>query len=171
MRVAGIDPGSYATGYGIVDRSGNRFVASRSGVVRGRAGTSLVDRLGAIHDGVLELLRREMPDAVAVETPFYAKSVKSTLILGHVRGVVLLAVREVGAELFEYAPRQVKSAVVGNGAASKEQIQFMVKRLLALAEEPPPDAADALAVAICHHHRSTLLHSVVPARSPSRSLR
>ena len=154
MRVIGIDPGSYATGFGLVERSGNQFTRSRSGVVRGRAGSSLIERLEMIHEGVVAVLKEEAPDAVAVETPFYAKSVKSTLILGHVRGVVLLAVREAGAELFEYAPRQVKSAVVGNGAASKEQIQFMVKRLLCLSEEPPPDAADALAVAICHHHRS-----------------
>ena len=97
MRVAGIDPGSYATGYGVVDRNGNQFVRCRSGVVRGKAGDCLVDRLASIHEGVLALLREESPDAVAVETPFYAKSVKSTLVLGHVRGVVLLAVREVGA--------------------------------------------------------------------------
>jgi crossover junction endodeoxyribonuclease RuvC len=157
MRVVGIDPGSYATGYGVVDSSGNRFTASRSGVVKGRTAAGLMERLGAIHTGVLAMLREERPDAVAVESPFFAKSVKSALVLGHVRGVVLLAVRDVGAELFEYAPRQVKSAVVGNGAASKEQVQFMVKRLLALAAEPPQDAADALAVAICHHHRCRIV--------------
>jgi crossover junction endodeoxyribonuclease RuvC len=157
VRVVGIDPGSFCTGFGVVDREGNRFRPARFGLVRGRSGLALTDRLALIHEGVLEVIRSESPDAVAVETPFYAKSVRSTLVLGHVRGVVLLAVRQAGAELHEYAPRQVKSAVVGNGAASKEQIQFMVRRLLAVREELPADAADALAVAICHHHRTLRL--------------
>lgn len=156
MRVIGIDPGSYATGWGMVERRGNRYVSARSGVVRAAAGQPLPRRLAGIHEAVLAVLREEEPDAVAVETPFYARSVRSTLVLGHVRGVVLLAVHQAGAGLFEYAPREVKQAVVGNGAASKEQVQFMVKRLLGLREDPPSDAADALAVAICHHHRGAL---------------
>ena len=156
MRVIGIDPGSHATGWGVVERQGNRYLSARSGVVRAAAGKPLPERLAAIHRGILALLREEKPDAVAVESPFYAKSVRSTLVLGQVRGVVLLAVQQEGAVLFEYAPREVKLAVVGNGAASKEQIQFMVRRLLGLREDPPADAADALAVAICHHHRGAV---------------
>lgn len=156
MRVIGIDPGSHATGWGLVERQGNRYRSARSGVVRAAAGMPLPERLATVYHGIQALLREETPDAVAVETPFYAKSVRSTLVLGQVRGVVLLAVQEAGTGLFEYAPREVKQAVVGNGSASKEQIQFMVKRLLGLREDPPSDAADALAVAICHHHRGAL---------------
>ena len=156
MRVVGIDPGSYATGFGIVDREGNKYHRPRFGVVRVKAGTPLADRLALIHDGILAMLEEEKPEAVAVESPFFARSVQSPLVLGHVRGVVLLAVKRSGAELFEYAPRQVKSAVVGTGAASKEQIQFMVRRLLAISDDVQADAADALAVALCHHHRSRI---------------
>lgn len=157
MRVLGIDPGSLATGYGLVTRRGNVYTANLSGRLRASTGEALIDRLVRMHDGVAEILARERPDAVALETPFYAKSVHATLVLGQVRGVILLAIRGAGAELFEYAPREIKSAVVGNGGASKEQIQFMVTRLLGLRERLSPDAADALAVAICHHHRAQRL--------------
>ncbi len=156
IRVVGIDPGSYATGYGVVDREGNRYHRARYGVVRAGAGVPLSDRLALIHDGILAMLEEERPDAVAVESPFFARSARSTLVLGHVRGVVLLAVKRAGSELFEYAPRQVKSAVVGGGAASKEQVQFMVRRLLAISDGVQADAADALAVALCHHHRARI---------------
>jgi crossover junction endodeoxyribonuclease RuvC len=154
MRVLGIDPGSLATGYGLVARRGNVYTAALSGRIQAPASAPLIDRLARMHDGVAELLARERPDAAAIETPFHARSVHATLVLGQVRGVILLAVRAAGIELFEYAPREVKSAVVGNGGASKEQIQFMVARLLALRDKLSPDAADALAVAICHHHRA-----------------
>lgn len=154
MRVMGIDPGSLATGFGLVVRRGNVFSAALSGRIQAPAGEDLIDRLARMHEGVRDLLSREAPDAVALETPFYAKSVHATLVLGQVRGVILLAIRAAGIELFEYAPREVKSAVVGNGGASKEQIQFMVTRLLGVREKLSPDAADALAVAICHHHRA-----------------
>jgi len=156
VRVIGIDPGSFATGYGVVEREGNRYHRPRFGVVRAASGAPLEDRLALIHDGIVEMLAGERPDAVAVESPFFAKSVRATLVLGHVRGVILLAVKRSGAPLYEYAPREVKSAVVGSGAASKEQIQFMVRRLLAVPDDVPADAADALAVALCHHHRSRI---------------
>jgi crossover junction endodeoxyribonuclease RuvC len=96
------------------------------------------------------------PDVVAVETAFYHKNVKSTLVLGHVRGVILLAAREAGIAVEEYAPREIKVAVTGNGGAGKEQVAFMVRSLLAVSEALPTDAADALAVALCHWNRSRM---------------
>jgi crossover junction endodeoxyribonuclease RuvC len=116
---------------------------------------------------VVRILAETGATCVAVETPFFARSAHSTLVLGHVRGVILLAIHQAGAFLHEYAPRQVKSAVVGNGAASKEQVQFMVTRLLGLGETPAADAADALAVALCHHHRANLPGAALPAAPPA----
>lgn len=125
-----------------------------------------MERITLIHAGVAEVLRTTGATCVAVETPFFARSAHSTLVLGHVRGVILLAIHQAGAFLHEYAPRQVKSAVVGNGAASKEQVQFMVTRLLGLAEAPAADAADALAVALCHHHRANLPGAALRMAAP-----
>ena len=102
------------------------------------------------------VIAEHCPDVVAVETAFYHKSARSTLVLGHVRGVVLLAAREAGLPVDEYAPREIKMAVTGSGAAAKEQVAFMVKGLLELPEPPSLDASDALAVALCHWHRSRL---------------
>lgn len=150
----GIDPGSHATGWGLVRRDGNRFFSAASGIIRAAAADALPERLIRIHDGLVAVLQRHPVRAVAVETPFFARSARAALVLGHARGVILLAIRQAGAELHEYAPRLVKSAVVGQGGASKEQVQFMVRRLLGLTEDPSADAADALAVALCHHHRA-----------------
>lgn len=154
MKVLGIDPGSQVTGWGSVTGSGNRFQSTAAGEIRAPQGEELIDRLGRMHREVAELLVSEHPDFVAIETPFFARSVHATLVLGQVRGVILLAVRASGIPLFEYAPREVKSSVVGRGGATKEQVQFMVTRLLGLSGPPSVDASDALAVAICHHHRA-----------------
>jgi crossover junction endodeoxyribonuclease RuvC len=154
MKVMGIDPGSQVTGWGLVHASGNRYASAGSGEIRAPGNEELIDRLARMHREVALLLDREKPDAVALESPFFARSVHATLVLGQVRGVLLLAIRASGVALFEYAPREVKSSIVGRGGATKEQVQFMVTRLLGLAAAPPLDASDALAVAICHHHRA-----------------
>lgn len=148
-RVLGIDPGSRATGYGLVDaRSGTlSFVAC--GCIR-TSGASVPDRLGEIHDGVRRLIADYGPDLAAIEQVFVARSVSSALKLGQARGAALSALVAAGLGVSEYAPRRVKQAVTGTGAASKPQVQHMVRLLLNLPAAPGADAADALAIAICH---------------------
>ena len=154
MRILGIDPGSRITGYGMIETDRFQSRAVLFGTVKLDPKQSLPDRLYAIHDRLRALMEEHLPDVVAVETAFYHKNVRSTLVLGQVRGVVLLAVRETSLSLAEYAPRAIKAAVTGNGGAGKEQVAFMIKGLLGLEETPPPDAADALAVALCHWQRA-----------------
>lgn len=148
-RVLGIDPGSRTTGYGLVDScaGGLRYVAC--GCIR-TSGTELPDRLGQIHDGVRRLIADYAPDLVAVEQVFVARSVSSALKLGQARGAALSALVAAGLGVAEYAPRRVKQAVTGTGAATKPQVQHMVRLLLDLPAAPGTDAADALAIAICH---------------------
>ncbi len=153
-RILGIDPGSQATGFGLVDAGPGHSRALLFGTVRPGRGLPLPDRLHLIFRDLTAVITEHMPDVVAVETAFYHKSARSTLVLGHVRGVVLLARRIAGAPAHEYAPREIKLAVTGNGNASKEQVAFMVRGLLALKDTPPSDAADALAAALCHWHRA-----------------
>jgi crossover junction endodeoxyribonuclease RuvC len=154
VRILGLDPGSLVTGWGVVERRDNVYRRVGCGDFRAPAGEELIDRLARMHEGVVGLLARERPDAVAIETPFFARSVHATLVLGQVRGVLLLAVRSSGVPLHEYAPREVKSSVVGRGGATKEQVQYMVARLLGAGGPVTPDAADALAVALCHLHKA-----------------
>jgi crossover junction endodeoxyribonuclease RuvC len=154
VRILGIDPGSQSTGYGLIETGGPSARSLCYGTwVPGR-NLALPDRLHAIHRRLSALLAEHEPDVVAVETAFYHRSARSTLVLGHVRGVVLLASREAGLPVEEYAPREIKQAVTGSGGAAKQQVSFMVRGLLDLDEVPAPDAADALAVALCHWHRS-----------------
>ncbi len=155
-RILGIDPGSQITGYGLIEAGPGQSRALLSGTVRPRRGLSLPDRLHAIHKDLSAILAEHEPDVVAVETAFYHKSARSVLVLGHVRGVVLLAACEAGASVQEYAPREIKMAVTGSGSASKDRVAYMVRAILGLRELPPPDAADALATALCHWHRSGL---------------
>ena len=153
MRVFGIDPGSVRTGYGCVDSDGTRHRLVDCGAVAGVARGPLPGRLRAIHDGLAEKLRALAPDCVAIETVFHAHNVKSALALGHARGVALLAAVELGVPLIEYSPAEIKVAVTGYGRAEKTQMQQMIQLLLGLEQPPAPhDAADALAVAICHAH-------------------
>jgi crossover junction endodeoxyribonuclease RuvC len=152
-RILGIDPGSQVTGYGLVEAGPRGIQPLDFGRVRPGSGLELPDRLLYIHRELTRILASHRPDVVAVETAFYHKNVRSTLVLGHVRGVVILAAREVGLPVAEYAPREIKMAVTGSGDAAKEQVAFMVRGLLGLAETPDADAADALAVALCHWHR------------------
>lgn len=154
MRILGLDPGSLVTGWGVVERKDNVYRRVGCGELKAPAGEEVIDRLARMHEGVVTLLSRETPDAVALETPFFARSVHATLILGQVRGVLLLAIRGSGVPLYEYAPREVKHSVVGRGGATKEQVQFMVTRLLGAGGPMSSDAADALAVALCHLHKA-----------------
>ena len=156
MKIFGIDPGSVRTGYGCIERSGSRQHLVTCGVLAAPAGATFPERLKFIHAGLVTLLADCRPDCVAVENIFHARNVRSALKLGHARGVALLAASEAGLRVIEYAPAEIKRAVVGYGRAEKPQVQQMVKLLLGLAHAPSPhDVADALAVAICHLHNST----------------
>jgi len=156
VRIFGIDPGSIRTGYGCVETDGTRHTLVTCGVLSAPAGSTLPDRLHAIHDGLTRLLHAAAPQCVVIENLFHARNVRSALVLGHARGVAMLAAVEAGIPLVEYSPAEIKLAVVGYGRAEKSQVQLMVKLLLGLAQVPSPhDAADALAVAICHAHSGT----------------
>ena len=164
MRVLGIDPGSETTGWGVVEGDARRYGLVAYGVVRASARERFAARLAKVSTGVEAALARFSPDVCAVEDAFYAVNVKTALKLGQVRGVILLAAERAGVEIAEYAPRLVKRTVVGYGAAEKHQVQEMVRVLLRLKEMPQPhDAADALALAICHLHHASLAGRLQPA--------
>ena len=150
MLVLGIDPGTANTGYGVVRGGGPGFLALvECGVIRTRARDPLPARLREIFDGVSELIERHRPDALSVEDVFYARNVRTTVVLGHARGVILLAAELAGVVVNEMAPAEIKKAVVGTGGATKEQVQFMLTRLLRLKTVPQPsDAADGVAAAL-----------------------
>jgi crossover junction endodeoxyribonuclease RuvC len=163
MRVLGIDCGTEYTGYGVVDlladeitgscRSGDRLVCVTCGAIKASPRDPMPLRLSQISCGLQELIVAHRPDRVAIEDVFYSANVKSALKLGQVRGVAMLAAATAGLEVAEYSPLSIKSAVVGYGRAEKQQVQQMVMRLLNLDRSPEPtDAADALAIAICHLH-------------------
>jgi len=155
VRVFGIDPGSVRTGYGCIDTDGRRHRLVTCGAITSPARTSLADRLAEIHRALTALLRTNRADCVAIENLFHARNVKSALVLGHARGVAVLAAVQAGLPVVEYTPAEIKASVVGYGRAEKSQMQQMVKLLLGLEAVPSPhDAADALAVAICHLHSS-----------------
>jgi crossover junction endodeoxyribonuclease RuvC len=157
VKVFGIDPGSERTGYGCVETDGRRHRMLACGAIAARPADSFPDRLARIHRELTSLLADLRPDCVAVESLFHAANARSALRLGHARGVALLAAVEAGCELVEYTPAEVKRAVVGYGRADKRQVQQMVALLLGLPVAPAPyDAADALAVAICHVHSRPL---------------
>ena len=162
MRVCGIDCGTETTGYGVVEWDDHlpqpELVWLAAGGICPPKKTQLPQRLAFIHAEIAMLFERWHPDVVAVEEVFYSVNAKSAIKLGHVRGVALLAAANMGLPVAEYAPLTIKSTVTGYGLAAKSQVQFMVARLLRLAAAPEPaDAADALAIAICHiHHAQTL---------------
>ena len=159
MRVLGIDCGTEFTGYGVVElRADGALLCITWGAVRLSRCEPMPARLGTIFDRLEAIIQEHQPDNVAIEDVFYALNVKSALKLGQVRGVAMLAASAAGLEVAEYAPLSIKSAVVGYGRAEKQQVQHMVTRLLNLAEIPEPeDAADALAIAICHLHTAATL--------------
>jgi crossover junction endodeoxyribonuclease RuvC len=156
MRVLGLDPGLRVTGWGIIDMVDNRLRYIADGVVRSDSGLSLAERLVQLHEGVGRVIAQWTPEEAAVEETFVNKNPSSTLKLGQARGVVMLAPALAGLAVGEYSPAMVKQAVVGTGRAVKEQVGVMVRTLLPGCLVSSPDAADALAVAICHaHHRAT----------------
>ena len=153
MRIFGIDPGSQRTGYGCVETDGRRHHLLACGAITVAAGDAFPQRLARIHRDLGALLTTWRPDCVAIENLFHASNVRSALKLGHARGVAMLAAVEAGCPVVEYTPAEIKRAVVGYGRAEKQQVQQMIKLLLGLDKPPSPhDAADALAVAICHLH-------------------
>ncbi len=150
MLICGVDPGTAVTGYGVIRVEGSRATWVASGVVRPPAKVELAEKLQAIYDRLLEIMTIHRPDHVCIEEAFYAKNVHTTLVLGHARGVAMLAARKSGAAIAEFSPRAVKKAVVGNGGATKEQVSYMVRVLLSPREgHDQVDACDALAVALC----------------------
>ena len=148
MLILGIDPGTAVTGFGVI-RAGTTPELIECGVIRTKADRPLPERLRDIADGVRELLARHQPQAMAVEDVFYARNVRTTVVLGHARGVILLAGAEAGVEIHEYPPAEIKKAITGTGAATKTQVQFMLTKLLRLKHAPQPaDAADGVAAAL-----------------------
>jgi crossover junction endodeoxyribonuclease RuvC len=150
--VLGIDPGTAVTGYGVVTRARGGAVALREcGVIKTSPTQPLFERIRDIYDATVELIARHGPVAVSVEDVFQGKNVQSALKLGHARGAILLAAAHANVALAEYAPREIKKAVVGNGNATKDQVGFMVQQQLRLKSAPSPaDAADGVAAALCH---------------------
>lgn len=151
--VMGVDPGTATTGFGVVTEREGSLHALAYGVITTPATESLPARLVTIHEALTGLIAQHRPDAVAVEELFFARNARSALAVGHARGVVLLTIAQAGASLFQYKPAEIKQAVSGYGGADKRQVQEMVRLLLNLDDLPrPDDAADALAIAICHMH-------------------
>lgn len=159
MRIIGIDPGFAITGYGIIDYIGNKFSIVEVGVISTDSCLDLSDRLLCLSQGLDCLIDKYRPDAMAIEELFFNTNVKTAIKVGHGRGVAMLSAAKAGIKVAEYTPLQVKQSVVGYGRAKKEQVQQMVRILLNLDKIPKPDdAADALAVAICHAHSSSSIN-------------
>ena len=157
MIVLGIDPGTAITGYGLVSEQGGQAVAVAHGAITTASDLALPDRLLAIHRELDQIIRQYRPDQAAIEQLFFNKNVRTALAVGHARGVVMLTLAQAGVPMYEYTPLEVKLAVSGNGRADKRQVQHMVALLLNLAKIPKPDdAADALAIALCHLHSARL---------------
>jgi crossover junction endodeoxyribonuclease RuvC len=172
VTVFGIDPGSERTGFGCVTSDGRRHHLVRCGAITAKASAAFPDRLGAIYRALIAELDACRPDCVAIENLFHATNVRSALKLGHARGVAILAAVECGLPVCEYTPAEIKRAVVGYGRAEKPQVGQMVKLLLGLERVPSPhDAADALAVAICHVHQAGTVSRAAGSARPLASTR
>ena len=160
MRILGIDPGYGITGFGIVDAQRNDYRLLQYGAITTPAGTDFPARLHMIYNDMTELLMVAKPDAVAIEELFFGQNVTTGIGVAQSRGVILLAIRQAGLPVYSYKPAQVKQAVVGYGNATKHQVMDMTKRLLGLQQMPKPDdAADAIALALCHGRSATSLLS------------
>jgi crossover junction endodeoxyribonuclease RuvC len=171
LTVVGIDPGTTATGYGVVSRSADgRLALLECGVVRTTSKAPLAERIREIFQEIEEVLERFRPGAVSVEAVFHGKNVRSALVLGHARGAILLAASLRDIAIHEYSPREIKKAVVGHGNASKDQVGIMVQERLRLKTPPAPsDAADGVACALCHFVMGTRLGSgAIPHRFAPR---
>jgi len=160
IRVLGIDTSLRSTGIGILDAAGSRMTPVYYGIIKNPPGRPLSACLLFLQDEIEKLIREHEPQAVAIEGIFYAKNVKTMMILSHARGAIIAQCARMGLPVYEYEPRRVKMAVAGFGGAEKAQIQKMVKTLLALPEEPQNDAADALALAITHLHNRTAISAL-----------
>ncbi|QDT69613.1 Crossover junction endodeoxyribonuclease RuvC [Planctomycetes bacterium MalM25] len=154
MRILGVDPGLNITGYGVVDASRDGVRLVEAGVVRGTKGASLAKRVGEIHAGIAEVVEALRPEAVAVEELYsHYERVKTSILMGHARGVIVLAAEQAGLPVSHYAATQIKRILTGAGRAPKDQMQLAIQRELSLAAPPdPPDVADALAIALTHWH-------------------
>ena len=158
MKILGIDPGYGITGFGLVEAQRGQFQLLRCGAITTPAGMDFSARLEIIYEDMRELLKVAQPDVVAIEELFFGQNVTTGIGVAQSRGVILLAIRQAGLEVFQYKPMQVKQAVVGYGNATKHQVQDMTQRLLGLSAMPKPDdAADAIAIALCHGRSSTSL--------------
>lgn len=171
MRILGIDPGLRITGFGIVDKNGQRLTYVTSGCVKTGEGIDLPLRLKTILDSLSRVIEDNLPQEVAVEKVFVNVNPQSTLLLGQARGAAITAAVLAGVTVHEYTALQVKQAVVGHGKAAKEQVQEMVKRLLKLDATPQADAADALATAITHAHSRQGLGALAPELLAKRKIR
>ncbi len=160
FRILGLDPGSRATGYGVIEKRGNQLEFISCGVIRTSQGSPFPQRMLEIYDGITEVIVTHQPARAAVEDIFTAVNPRSALKLGHARGVLLLALMQHGLSIHEYSPRVVKQAVAGYGQATKAQVQQMVRVLLQLSATPSHDAADALAVALCYANHCGLAAKV-----------
>jgi len=164
MRVLGIDPGSETLGWGVVEGHGLKYILVDYGTVRSDTKQVFSKRLLGIYNGVEEIVEKYSPDVLAVEDTFYAVNVSVALKLGQVRGLMLLLAEQRKIEIAEYSPRLIKQTVVGYGAAEKKQVQEMVRVLLRMKTVPTPhDAADALAIAICHFHHAGMKNKIIAA--------
>jgi len=164
MRVLGIDPGSQTTGWGIVEGDGRKYSLIDFGSIRASSSLKFSTRLLKMCNGLEDVIAKHRPEACALEDAFLATNVKVSMKLGQVRGVILLVAEQAALEIHEYSPRLIKQTVVGYGNAEKHQVQEMVRLLLSLKTIPAPhDAADALAVAICHFHHSTFAQKIAKA--------
>jgi crossover junction endodeoxyribonuclease RuvC len=153
--ILGVDPGSIATGYGLIRSNHSKNILIKCGVIRTDSKKSLPEKLKQIFEGLSEIMAKKRPDELAIEETFYSKNAKSALVMGQARGVAILAAACAKIPVWEYSPKEVKFSIVGRGSASKFQVQYMVKNLLGLKELPQPqDAADALAVALCHAQKT-----------------
>lgn len=158
MRILGIDPGYGITGFGVIEAERNQFGLLRCGAITTPAGMDFSARLEIIYNDMTELLQVAKPDCVAIEELFFGQNVTTGIGVAQSRGVILLAIRQAGLEVFQYKPMQVKQAVVGYGNATKHQVMDMTKRILGLSQLPKPDdAADAIAIALCHARSATSL--------------
>ena len=157
-RVIGVDPGLTITGFGILDYKGGQIRTVAFGTIKPPAKESLPTRLEYLNSHMTELLEKFEPNAFAIEDTFFSQNVKSALLLGQARGVLLLAAASKGIPSMDYAPRKVKQSVVGNGAADKTQVQYMVQQILKMDEPPKPlDVSDALAIGLCHINQNKYL--------------
>jgi len=160
-RILGIDPGSINTGYGIVDQDGQKISHIAHGCIKLK-GKTIPERLHYLHDALSALIHEHQPDEAAIEQVFVHVNVQSALKLGQARGAALVALARYGLSISEYSPKSIKQTATGYGSASKAQIQFMMRSQLRLTSQPQADAADALAIAICHCQHRTLSHILKP---------